>query len=109
MNAFQATRRGLSQRPRETRHSVDLCALANAAADGRGATCVPPFQNMEILMAVSKELEAEGKLRQPLVAFEPGLAPGVAEQLGAAVKRLGGAVAASPGEAGLETRAEHAA
>lgn len=53
---------------------------------------------MEILIGITRELEAEGLLRHPVVGLEPALGPELCGRLGEVVRKMGGSVAAAPGE-----------
>ncbi|KAG2493874.1 hypothetical protein HYH03_007812 [Edaphochlamys debaryana] len=53
-------------------------------------------ENMEILIGITKELEAEGLLKQPVCGFEPNLKPDEVARLSEAVKKMGGSVVDGP-------------
>ena len=54
-------------------------------------------QNMEILIGITRELDARGLLAHPVVFLEPSLGQDQAAKLGEVVKRMGGQVADTPG------------
>ncbi|GIL62401.1 hypothetical protein Vafri_16623, partial [Volvox africanus] len=53
-------------------------------------------ENMEILIGITKELEAEGLLRLPVVGLESGLGQELSGRLGEAVRKMGGTVVDNP-------------